>query len=837
MFGLLPAACCNPNGKWYLDKALGDHTIHLLFKTICIECGINVESRNISNHSGRRTSIMELFNIGVPENTSRAISRHKSSGGYYAYAKPTDKHKREALANILNKLINTTPSNEMAQDFTINTILFNETAQDSIEQINPESNDNKESQSIRSEDDELNDADLNNSSQVEQNEHEFYGKFHTAQEILNNSHKRVLKKEKQVIFKKNFPGPMNYELESLFPGVLGSEFGTVFGANSFEFLSGSVTLNSTMPGPVNSELCGSVDVELPPGHVELPPGPVNPEYTSIFPGCVNSKLCSFVDIELLPDLVPGSVNSKLCGSVDIELSPCFVNPEHNSTLSSSLDFELTEMDNNLPGLVSSGPVSNEGSGLDSSVIANVNQMIRYDTTELKLQVGDPFNDWDTVQCVVDAYSKQHGFVAIKCRKDLDPVNKSIIRCHDYACWKSGVNRPKKVEDIDVHCDGVSVDEYNHICDLNTIELAPKHLQFPPSILDRIENYTIVDVRIHNESDTATILQHLLNLKEQDQEYVVIPRIEGKSNELTGLFWMTRNFVEDFYHMRNSCTQDLFELKYQHMLTKYEPCRSYLETKLYSCCEAWARYAVLKVFTAGAESIQRVESINGVLKKHVNRAIDLVLAEYLTPIPLSFQRAQMNQSLLYQGILITIEQATDRAIEHLYDVSQIQLKEFLSGISNNEVEKIWEYVTISQGIKTYTSTLLYHIHQIRTANVYMPTIKECIDKKVQFGTTMSLAKTSVQIAVAEGVVAELVRVLTQFIMKYCRNTGLDIQETCSHCNIIEVSNPEYHKPRGHPPKRLKSYIEKDKENAKQHSNREQRTCSYCSGKGHNIRGYR
>ncbi|CAG8836887.1 8906_t:CDS:1, partial [Cetraspora pellucida] len=133
---------------------------------------------------------------------------------------------------------------------------------------------------------------------------------------------------------------------------------------------------------------------------------------------------------------------------------------------------------------------------------------------------------------------------------------------------------------------------------------------------------------------------------------------------------------------------------------------------------------------------------------------------------------------------------------------------------------------------------------------MPTIKECIDKKVQFGTTMSLAKTSIQIAVSEGVAAELVGVLTQFITKYYRNTGLGIQKTHSiqnedmqtnastseiesdnrqslinsgsRFNTTEVSNPEYHKPRGRPPKRLKSYIEEDKENAKQHSNREQRT---------------
>ncbi|CAG8854881.1 11633_t:CDS:2, partial [Gigaspora margarita] len=103
--------------KWYLDKVLGDCTIYSLFKTICIECEINIESRNISSHS--------------------------------------DKHKKETIAKILNKLINTTPSNKMAQDLSINTILSNKIAQDSIEQINSKSNNNKELQSIRSEDDEL----------------------------------------------------------------------------------------------------------------------------------------------------------------------------------------------------------------------------------------------------------------------------------------------------------------------------------------------------------------------------------------------------------------------------------------------------------------------------------------------------------------------------------------------------------------------------------------------------------------------------------------------------------------------------------------------------------
>src|SRR5207248_2652596 len=77
--------------------------------------------------------------------------------------------------------------------------------------------------------------------------------------------------------------------------------------------------------------------------------------------------------------------------------------------------------------------------------------------------------------------------------------------------------------------------------------------------------------------------------------------------------IVKNFIEEFYYMRNSYSEYQFELRYNIMLTKYEPYRSYLKRKLYPCCESWARYAISKVFTAGAESTQRVESINGVLK--------------------------------------------------------------------------------------------------------------------------------------------------------------------------------------------------------------------------------
>ena len=81
-----------------------------------------------------------------------------------------------------------------------------------------------------------------------------------------------------------------------------------------------------------------------------------------------------------------------------------------------------------------------------------------------------------------------------------------------------------------------------------------------------------------------------------------------------------------------------------------------------------------------------------------------------------------------------------------------------------------------------------MNQFRTDNVYIPIIREKVNKKVQFGAAMSIAKTSIQIAVTENVTAELIRILTQFITKYRRSTGLSFENTES---AISFSGTKYH----------------------------------------------
>ncbi|GBC02623.1 hypothetical protein RclHR1_04710011 [Rhizophagus clarus] len=156
--------------------------------------------------------------------------------------------------------------------------------------------------------------------------------------------------------------------------------------------------------------------------------------------------------------------------------------------------------------------------------------------------------------------------------------------------------------------------------------------------------------------------------------------------------------------------------------------------------------------------------------------------------------------------------------------------------------------IGQGTKASANVSLHYIEHISSTNVHMPAIRKKVNKKVQFGTALSLAKTSIQIAVSEGIVTEFIGIIMQFNIKYRCNTGFGLEETCdlsSETRSISqipltnldtntnynISNPEYHRPKGKPPKRYKSSIE---ENTSKHSTSSKK-CGYCSDKGHNIQG--
>src|SRR5438105_3562389 len=100
-------------------------------------------------------------------------------------------------------------------------------------------------------------------------------------------------------------------------------------------------------------------------------------------------------------------------------------------------------------------INETGENLEELPLAETDILGTNNDNPTELRVDDYFENWDVVQTKVDTYAKSHGFVACKCRKDLDPTDKSIVRRRVFKCWKFGINKPRKVENIDVHRDSTS----------------------------------------------------------------------------------------------------------------------------------------------------------------------------------------------------------------------------------------------------------------------------------------------------------------------------------------------------------------------------------------------
>ncbi|CAG8783038.1 24647_t:CDS:2, partial [Gigaspora rosea] len=116
-------------------------------------------------------------------------------------------------------------------------------------------------------------------------------------------------------------------------------------------------------------------------------------------------------------------------------------------------------------------------------------------------------------------------------------------------------------------------------------------------------------------------------------------------------------------MHNSPSKQDFESEWELLINSYPTTRSYLEKTLYSTKKRWALAWISSRFTAGVQSKQRVEGINGIIKTNLtNRTslsklasvLDSQLAretmyihyKFLTPPILSLQKVEIAEALWY-----------------------------------------------------------------------------------------------------------------------------------------------------------------------------------------------
>lgn len=80
----------------------------------------------------------------------------------------------------------------------------------------------------------------------------------------------------------------------------------------------------------------------------------------------------------------------------------------------------------------------------------------------------------------------------------------------------------------------------------------------------------------------------------------------------------QEFLNSFDNVRNTLNIQQFQIKWNELLNKYEAARQYLTDNLYSMHTTWAKCYTNRIFNAGMQATQRVEGINSVIKRLIDR---------------------------------------------------------------------------------------------------------------------------------------------------------------------------------------------------------------------------
>ena len=105
----------------------------------------------------------------------------------------------------------------------------------------------------------------------------------------------------------------------------------------------------------------------------------------------------------------------------------------------------------------------------------------------------------------------------------------------------------------------------------------------------------------------------------------------------------KQFVCDFWKMRNSLCVDVFEQRFEALLETFPNAKEYLCDPIYSTRYSWACAFVKRIFTAGMQSTQRVESINGIIHKAVSSSS--TMADVVEALDSRMQKESMNKDFL------------------------------------------------------------------------------------------------------------------------------------------------------------------------------------------------
>jgi hypothetical protein len=151
----------------------------------------------------------------------------------------------------------------------------------------------------------------------------------------------------------------------------------------------------------------------------------------------------------------------------------------------------------------------------------------------------------------------------------------------------------------------------------------------------------------------------------------------------------KEFINEFWKARNSLCVDVFEQRFQALLEKYPDAHDYLQNTIYSTRQSWACAFINRIFTAGMQSTQRVESINALIHKVV--ASSSSMTDVIEALDSRMQKEGLNASFIaWKYKTLTYHQPF--VIEHLFsNIEKLIQKHFSSQIAEELRNQMCESV--------------------------------------------------------------------------------------------------------------------------------------------------
>ncbi|CAG8588144.1 8678_t:CDS:2, partial [Gigaspora rosea] len=88
----------------YFNQPYAQKALRSLFNSICKNTDLDFAGRQISNHSGCKTSVQVLKELGYNDSVVMSITRHKTQQGLAAYKRPNTVMQQQGILGFLDAL-------------------------------------------------------------------------------------------------------------------------------------------------------------------------------------------------------------------------------------------------------------------------------------------------------------------------------------------------------------------------------------------------------------------------------------------------------------------------------------------------------------------------------------------------------------------------------------------------------------------------------------------------------------------------------------------------------------------------------------------------------------